>query len=129
VRRSPFRRFVELWLLVAAFGRKVFLPAGPVSQNWRAVQCCDEQQESDMIGLSLLALLAPAASAAAPASASAARPAPIYLMAKEEGKLLCRRVTQTDSRIPTRVCRTELQWEEIARENQEEFRSSRNKRL
>lgn len=82
-----------------------------------------------MIGLSLLALLAPAAAAPAPASASAAKPAPVYLMAKEEGKVVCRRVAEAHTRISTRICRTELQWEEIARQNQEEFRSSRNKRL
>ena len=82
-----------------------------------------------MIGLSLLALLAPAAAASAPASASAVKPAPNYLMAKEEGKLVCRRVTEAHTRIATRICRTELQWEDIARQNQEEFRSSRNKRL
>ena len=82
-----------------------------------------------MIGLSLLALLAPAAVASAPVSAAAAKPAPNYLMAKEEGKLVCRRVTEAHTRIPARVCRTELQWEEIARQNQEELRSSRHKRL
>jgi hypothetical protein len=82
-----------------------------------------------MIGLSLLALLAPATAASAPASASAGRPVPIYLMAKEEGKVVCKSVTEAHSRIPVRVCRTELQWEGIARENQEELRSSRHKRL
>lgn len=82
-----------------------------------------------MIGLSLLALLAPATAAWAPASASTGRPAPTYLMAKEEGMVVCRSVTEAHSRIPFRVCRTELQWEGIARENQEDLRSSRHKRL
>jgi hypothetical protein len=82
-----------------------------------------------MIGLSLLVLLAPAAAASAPASAPAAKPAPRYLMAKEEGKVVCRRVTEAHTRIATRICRTELQWEEIARQNQEDLRSSRHKRL
>lgn len=82
-----------------------------------------------MISLSLLALLTPAAAAWAPASASTNRPAPIYLMAHEEGKVVCRRVTEAHSRIPVRVCRTELQWEVMARENQEDLRSSRHKRL
>lgn len=82
-----------------------------------------------MIGLSLLALLAPAAAASGPADASTAKPAPNYLMAKEEGKVVCRRVTEAHSRISTRICRTELQWEEMARQNQEELRSSRHKRL
>lgn len=82
-----------------------------------------------MIGLSLIALLAPAATALAPASAPAARPAPIYLMAKEEGKVVCRQVAEAHSRIPFRHCRTELQWEDMARENQEDLRSSRHKRF
>lgn len=82
-----------------------------------------------MIALSLLALLTPAAAASAPASFSPGRPAPIYLMANEEGKIVCRRVSEAHSRIPVRVCRTELQWEVMARENQEDLRSSRHKRL
>jgi hypothetical protein len=82
-----------------------------------------------MIGLSLLALLAPAAGASAPASATPNKPATIYLMAKEEGKLVCRRATEAHSRIPVRVCRTELQWEDIARENEADLRNSRHKRL
>ena len=82
-----------------------------------------------MIGLSLLALLAPAAAASAPASPPPAKPRTVYLMAKEEGKVVCRLITEAHSRIPSRICRTELQWEEIARENQEDLRSSRHKRL
>lgn len=84
-----------------------------------------------MIGLGLLAFLAQAAAlpAPAPARASAAKPAPLYLMDKEEGKVVCRRVADTNSRIPFRVCRTELQWEIMARENQEDLRTSRHKRL
>ena len=82
-----------------------------------------------MVGLSLLALLAPVAAAWAPASAPAGRPAPIYMMAVEEGKVVCRRETEAHSRIPFRICRTELQWEVMALENQEDIRSTRNIRL
>jgi hypothetical protein len=82
-----------------------------------------------MIALGLLALLAPAAAASAPASAAAGKPAPTYLMAKEEGKVVCRRVSEANSRIPFRICRTELQWEDMARQNQEDLRSSRHRRL
>lgn len=82
-----------------------------------------------MVGLSLLALLMPAATASVPSSVSANKPAPIYMMAKEEGKVVCRRVTEAHSRIPVRVCRTEIQWEQIARENQDDLRSSRHRRL
>lgn len=82
-----------------------------------------------MIGLSLLALLAQAAPAATPANATPQKPGPIYVMDKAEGKIVCRKVTEASSRIPFRICRTELQWEDMARENQEDMRSSRNRRL
>ena len=70
-----------------------------------------------MIGFSLLALLAPAAAATAtPATA------PRYVMDVAEGKVVCRSVSVAHSRIPERVCRTELQWEEMARETQDELK-------
>lgn len=81
-----------------------------------------------MIGLSLVALLAQVAPVSPPAN-PAQKPAPIYVMDKAEGKIVCRKVTEAHSRIPTRICRTELQWEDMARENQEDLRSSRHRRL
>ncbi len=77
-----------------------------------------------MLGLSLLML-----SQIVPAPASAAAPSPRYVMDVAEGKIVCRRETEAHSRIPIRICRTELQWEEMARENQQDLRNSRNKRL
>lgn len=75
-----------------------------------------------MIGFSFLALLAPAVAASTPTVP------PKYVMDSDEGKVVCKLITQGDSRIPTRVCRTELQWEEMARENEQDVRSSRNQR-
>ena len=82
-----------------------------------------------MTGLSLLVLLANSAVAAPPQTAAAPVRQPKYVMAVEEGKVVCRREAVAESRIPIRICRTELQWEEMARENQQDLRSSRHKRL
>ena len=76
-----------------------------------------------MVGFGFLVLLAPAAAAAATPTSP-----PKYVMDVEEGKVVCKLVTQGDSRIPARVCRTELQWEQMARENEQDVRSSRNQR-
>jgi hypothetical protein len=71
----------------------------------------------EILGLAML--LAPIM--ATPAAAPPAKPV-VYVMAVEEGKVVCRRVTEAHSRIPVRVCRTELQWEEMSRDNQEDIR-------
>ena len=70
----------------------------------------------DIFGLAML--LAPVLAT----PAEAAPPKPVYVMAVEEGKVVCKRVVEAHSRIPTRVCRTELQWEEMSRDNQEELK-------
>ncbi len=41
-------------------------------------------------------------------------------------KVVCKLITEAGSRIPFRHCRTEAQWEEMARVNQDDIRSSRN---
>jgi hypothetical protein len=71
----------------------------------------------DVFGLAIL--FAPLM--ATPAASVPAK-SPVYVMAVEEGKVVCKRVTEAHSRIPTRVCRTELQWEEMARDNQEDVK-------
>jgi hypothetical protein len=76
-----------------------------------------------MIGLELLVLLAPAAAAASPPTTP-----PKYVMDADEGKVVCKLITEGDSRIPNRICRTELQWEQMSRENEQDMRSSRNQR-
>lgn len=74
----------------------------------------------DIFGLVMF--LAPVA--ATPQLAAPAK-SPVYVMAVEEGKVVCRRVSEAHTRIPTRICRTELQWEEIARENQDALNTQR----
>lgn len=73
-----------------------------------------------MIGFSVLALLAPATAAVSPTSAPTVR----YVMDPAEGKVECRRIEVAYSRIPERVCRTTLQWEELAQETQEDLRKA-----
>jgi hypothetical protein len=43
-------------------------------------------------------------------------------------KVECRLTWEIISRIPTRVCRTVNEWERLAKENQDDWRSSRNSR-
>lgn len=51
---------------------------------------------------------------------------PLYTAEGE--KVVCRQIWEVYSRIPTRVCRTEAQWEEMAKQNEDDWRSSRNAR-
>jgi hypothetical protein len=62
------------------------------------------------------------AQAAAPAPATPARAAG----QKPTAKLECRMVMETGSRIPTRVCRLNKEWELLARDAQDDLNSSRN---
>ena len=64
---------------------------------------------------SALLIMAPAAAAGSPAPA----PAP---------KVICRSETNLGSRIPVRVCRTETEWEALARQTQKDLEDSRNDR-
>lgn len=72
-----------------------------------------------MVGLSLLLIFVQA-----PAAAPVAKPLP----AADENKVVCKLVTEGESRIPLRICRTKAQWDEMAEENQRDVRSSRNQR-
>lgn len=51
------------------------------------------------------------------------------LVTKDGEKVVCKLITEADSRIPVRLCRTEAQWEEMAKANQDDIRSSRNSRI
>jgi len=42
-------------------------------------------------------------------------------------KVECRMIKETGSRIPTRVCRLDKEWELLAKDAQDDLRSSRNK--
>jgi hypothetical protein len=63
----------------------------------------------------ILSVLLAAAVANAPAAAAA------------PPKLKCRTEKQVYSRIPERVCRTESEWEQLARETEEDLRKARQK--
>ena len=63
----------------------------------------------------------------------AAAPAAETPAAAQKGKLPydrveCRSVQETSSRIPIRVCRLSKEWELLAQDAQDDFRSSRNQR-
>lgn len=51
---------------------------------------------------------------------------PLYTQDGE--KVVCRQIWEAGSRIPIRICRTEAQWEEMARQNQSDWANSRNSR-
>jgi len=51
---------------------------------------------------------------------------PLYT---EDGqKVVCRQVWEAGSRVPIRICRTEAEWERMAKETQDDWRGSRNSR-
>ena len=72
-----------------------------------------------MLGFSLFLVFAQTATAA---------PAVSSKPVAAEDKVVCKLVTEGESRIPLRVCRTKAQWDEMADENQRDVRSSRNQR-
>ncbi len=45
-----------------------------------------------------------------------------------EDKIMCKMIQETYSRIPSRICRKNSEWERMARETQDDLRSSRNQR-
>ena len=48
---------------------------------------------------------------------------------KDDGdKVVCRLITEAGSRIPFRVCRTQAEWDGMAKQNQDDWTSSRNAR-
>ncbi|HEX6072602.1 MAG TPA: hypothetical protein VFY95_06320 [Sphingomicrobium sp.] len=70
-----------------------------------------------LVGLLLFA----AAPAAQPNPAPATGQAPT-------AKVECRMVQEPGSRIPTRICRLDKEWEALAKDAQDDLRSSRNSR-
>lgn len=67
----------------------------------------------------ILANAAAAAPAAQPTSASANGQAPT-------AKVECRMVQEPGSRIPTKICRLDKEWELLAKDAQDDLRNSRN---
>jgi hypothetical protein len=61
---------------------------------------------------------------AASAPQAAASPA----AAPKAPKPVCRYEQELGTRIPVRVCRTPKEWEDMARQTQEDLRASRNQR-
>ena len=55
-----------------------------------------------------------------------AAPAPVTKAA--EDKVMCRMIQEAYSRIPSRLCRKQSEWERMAKETQDDIRSSRNDR-
>lgn len=51
---------------------------------------------------------------------------PLYTADGE--KVLCKQIWEAGSRIPIRICRTAADWERMAKENQDDWKSSRNSR-
>jgi hypothetical protein len=72
-----------------------------------------------MLVLTFLALLAPQAPAQETTVTSAAAP---------KDKVVCRSETEVGSRIPTRICRTQAEWDQIYKETQDDLNNSRNDR-
>ena len=68
-----------------------------------------------------LMLLAGAQAAQAPAVANAAQPDP--------NKIVCRNEKEAHTRIPTRICRTQAEWDQIAAETQADLGKSANQRM
>jgi len=49
---------------------------------------------------------------------------------KNDGdKVVCRLITEAGSRIPFRVCRTQAEWDNMAKQNQDDWTNSRNSRV
>jgi hypothetical protein len=71
--------------------------------------------------LTTLFILAAAQATAQSVPAAANAPAPT-------AKIECRMVQEPGSRIPTRICRLEKEWELLAKDVQDDLKSSRNSR-
>jgi hypothetical protein len=70
----------------------------------------------------IAALILAQAATAVPATPSAAAPGQ-----KPTAKVECRMITELGSRIPTRICRLDKEWELLAKDAQDDLRNSRNK--
>ena len=58
--------------------------------------------------------------------AQAAAPTPARPAQKPTAKVECRLEREVGSRIPTKVCRLDKEWELLARDAQDDLRNSRN---
>jgi len=70
----------------------------------------------------IAALILAQAATAVPAMPPAAAPGQ-----KPTAKVECRMITELGSRIPTRICRLDKEWELLAKDAQDDLRNSRNK--
>jgi hypothetical protein len=61
-------------------------------------------------------------------AAQAAPAAPTATTAAAEDRVMCRMIQEAYSRIPSRVCRKQSEWDRAERETQAEMRSSRHQR-
>jgi hypothetical protein len=61
------------------------------------------------------------------AATSAPTTPPAALGQKPTAKVECRMITELGSRIPTRICRLDKEWELLAKDAQDDLRNSRNK--
>ena len=68
-----------------------------------------------MLLMSMLAMAAQAVPVSQPA-------------AQAEDKVVCRMIQEPNSRIPSRVCRKKSEWDQMARQTEDDLRSSRNQR-
>jgi len=49
--------------------------------------------------------------------------------ASQDGqKIVCKQITEAGSRIPFRVCRSAAEWDQMAKQNQDDWTNSRNSR-
>lgn len=73
-----------------------------------------------MFSTLILIAAAQAATQAAPQAATATEP--------KADKQVCRLEHEVYSRIPRRICRPQSEWEQMAKETEDDLRSSRNDR-
>lgn len=57
-----------------------------------------------------------------------AAPAPATVTKPAEDKVMCRMIQEAYSRIPSRICRKRSEWDRMAKETEDDIRSSRNDR-
>jgi hypothetical protein len=60
-------------------------------------------------------------------TAAAVNAGPKYEQADD--KIVCKLVTETGTKISTRVCRTNADWEQMYKDTQEDLSTSRNKQV
>jgi hypothetical protein len=60
--------------------------------------------------------------------AAQAAPVPATAAKAAEDKVICRMIQEAYSRIPSRQCRRQSEWDRMERETQDDLRSSRHQR-